>query len=134
MSNQKRDAEQYCTKVNGLACSKTAHKRTIRQTVRSAAGTAFVAATATVHIGAGVREPHASILVADTLQKISRVVGARPYFPHGLQQANTNRKRKMMGLRRRQDKNGAVRNQNTIGNSDPTNIGQSVLPPNILSL
>ena len=125
-----RDAEQYFTSVNGLACSKTAHKRILRQTMRSAAGTAFVATTAIGHIAAGVREPLARI-IADTLQKISRVVGARPSFPHGLQQANTNRKRKMMGVRRGQDKNGAVRNQNTIGNSDPTNIGQLVLPPNI---
>ena len=72
-----RDAEQYFTSVNGLARSKTAHKRILRQTMRSAAGTAFVAVTATVDIGAGVSEPHASILVAVTLRKISRVVRAR---------------------------------------------------------
>ena len=105
-----RDAEQYFTSVNGFARSKTAHKRILRQTIRSAAGTAFVAATATVDIGAGVSEPLASILVASTLQKIPRVVGTRSSFPQGLQQANTNRKRKMMGVRREEDKNGAVRN------------------------
>ena len=109
MSNQKRHAEQYFTWVNGLACSKTAHKRIFRQTMRSAAGTAFVAATAILHIGAGVPEPLA-VGLALTLQKISRVVGARSAFPQELQQANTNRKRKMMGVRREEDRNGAVRN------------------------
>ena len=104
-----RDAEQYFTSVNGFARSKTAHKRILRQTMRSAAGTAFVAATATLHIGAGVREPLA-IILASTLQKIPRVVGTRSSFPQGLQQANTNRKRNVMGVRREEDKNGAVRN------------------------
>ena len=105
-----RDAEQYFTSVNGLARSKTAHKRILRQTMRSAAGTALLAATAFLHVGAGVRQPIASIRVAFTLQKIPRVVGTRSSFPQGLQQANTNRKRKMMGVRREEDKNGAVRN------------------------
>ena len=104
-----RDAEQYFTSVNGLARSKTAHKRILRQTMRSAAGTAFVAATATVDIGAGVSEPLA-IILASTLQKIPRVVGTRSSFPPGVQQANTNRKRNVMGVRREEDKNGAVRN------------------------
>ena len=76
--------------------------------MRWAAGTTFVATTATLHIGAGVREPHASILVAVTLRKISRVVSARPYFPQGL--ANTNRKRKTMAVRREEEKSAAVRN------------------------
>ena len=61
--------------------------------------TACGATTAPVRFVAAMAIDVVAPVLAVTLHKMSRVVGARSSFPQGVQQANTYRKRNMMGER-----------------------------------